>query len=171
MAAKLEKDPFTLVYNALWDLLEDDKTLKSMVRLGNRIRLTGDDRNPIKEKYATEDLPEIIVFPRRILPNTHKGSNFCFIEEELSVEVRTGNVNLVDLYPLKWAVYRASTRWKTFLSSLKWRNLSFVLDVDLISSDDASLTEATTRRLTGWSTLWVFRTRMKFPKNIIIQED
>ena len=57
-------DPFTLVYDALWELLDSSARLRELVKAGNRINLNRyDDRHPIKEEVSSADLPELIIIP------------------------------------------------------------------------------------------------------------
>ena len=70
-----ERDPFSILYDAIWSLVDAFKPFSDFVRVGNRIRLDDRSRNPIKETIKAGDLPEVILWPFTGDANLHGTSS------------------------------------------------------------------------------------------------
>jgi hypothetical protein len=103
-------DPFTQVYEALWGLLEAHPGFVGLVKVGNRIKYSGDSERQVDKPQAlSADLPQVRLVPAggavEVGPSSTSG---CRIVEQLDVEVWSGDRRLqVALYPVKWEVLKA----------------------------------------------------------------
>lgn len=156
-------DPFTQVYNALWEMLETRSVINKMVRLGNRIRLDGKNRDPIKNSVGVRDLPEILIVPGNSAPHIQRTSNSSTCLETIEIRVSTGDQRIHELlYPLKWEIYRALATWATKLQSLMWKNKTFVRLAKPVSASDVVTDSDLNRGVIGWSTIWACEVEMWF---------
>lgn len=156
-------DPFTQVYDALWAMLEARAGITKMVRLKNRIKFTGSNRDPIKDQISYRDLPEMILVPGTGIPHLQRTSNSSSMLETLEIRVATGDQRIGEiLYPLKWEVYRALSTWETLLLALTWNSKTFVRLVRPTSVQDGVAQADLNRGIKGWSTLWACEYEMWF---------
>jgi hypothetical protein len=82
-------DPFTQVYNALWDLLTADAGFTALVKQNNRISLQGDNADPVRTNVQDNDTPEVIIRPTGGPANLTKTNTSAEIIEEYEVMVAT----------------------------------------------------------------------------------
>lgn len=125
-------DPFTLVHNAIWALLEADTTLTAAVAVTSRIKFTGSDRMPIKEERGAADRPELRVRPLAGKAHQHRTSNGSSVQRTWLVELATGEQRVdEDLYPIEWEIYRAMADWPDTLAALTWNGKEFAKDLTM----------------------------------------
>jgi hypothetical protein len=145
-------DPFTQVYNGLWDLLELNTELASLVKIGNRIKCTSDGKGD-KEKYTNSDLPEIIIRPAAGTSEIKSTSTHTQITQTYAVICTSGDLHIdKSFFPVKWAILNALTDATNCL------NLQFVRQVILEDSIDGRNTE----RFPGWNTAFNIKVEMWF---------
>ena len=90
-------DPFSLVYDRLWTLLEVHKGFTDLVRLKNRIKFSGTDRSPLKDEVLTADLPELRLICSRMTPHIQRTSSSGSVEMTFEVQVSTGDQRVTEL--------------------------------------------------------------------------
>lgn len=115
-------DPFTLVYDALWELLETHEEFHDKVRLGNRIKFSsyGPD-DPIKHEVATADMPEVRLICVGGTPHLQRASGVSFVKKRFEVQVLVNDLRYTEeLFPLDWEIYRAMSKWEAVLDALQW---------------------------------------------------
>lgn len=163
-----ERDPLTQQYLALWELLENHRGFDELVRVGNRPKMIGEDRAPIKREVLTADLPEVRVHPTTMRPHIQRTSNGSSIVCGWQVIVATGD-QLVDrvLLPLQWEVYRAMANWASTLQVLTWQGNAaapqqFVKLARVVSVDQGMLRSDINRGILGWSGIWACETESFF---------
>jgi hypothetical protein len=148
-------DPFTQVYNGLWNLLESNDDLAALVKIGNRIKCTADKDG--KEKYANADFPELIIRPAAGTSEIKSTSTHVQITQTYSVLCTAGDFRAdKSFFPVKWALLNALTDGTNNL------NLNFVRHVILEDSTDNRNTE----RFPGWNTAFNIKVEMWFKINI-----
>ena len=165
-------NPITMVYNALWSMLEAHKPLASMVKIGNRVKLTGANRLPIKEHLGTADLPELRLVSTSSEPHVQRTSTSSSLVKRFKIEVCTGDRRLdAALFPLEWAVYCAMHSWQSVLASLKWNDAAFVKLARPVSVQDSTALVDMMRGVEGWTSLWECEVHMWFGADTFAQED
>lgn len=159
-----ELDPFTIVHRALWDLVEADEGFTELVAVGNRIKFTGLDRSPKKDKIAEADLPEVMLVSESWGGNLHATSSHSLLTRQYTFIISTGDYRICEkLYPVEFAILRALANWKTTLSALTWRGQTFVKTANLVSGTTGDSDPSRNRGISGWSTLWRCQVDMYLP--------
>ena len=155
-------DPFTLVYNRLWELVEATPEFTDMVKVKNRIKLTGLASDPMKNEVNDGDLPEVILSFQGLIGNLHSTSHTTSFDVRYNWVVSTGS-RLVDtrLFPLQWALCIAMAKWGT-LTALTWSGSTFVKDMSSVAFDAGESNVERNRGITGWSTLWTVELKLIF---------
>lgn len=165
-------DPFTLIYNALWGMLESWPSFARMVRVGNRIKFTGKLREIVKHEVATRDLPEIRLITIDALPHLQRTSNSTSVLMTLQWQVSTGDQRLdAILFPLKWEMMRAMSRWETALNALVWNDKPFAKLYRSQLAADGQLQADLVRGIKGWSIIWSCTVELWFTTTDLQDED
>lgn len=144
------EDPFTTVYNRLWDLLENNGELASLVKIGNRIKSTKD---AAKKTYSNADLPELRIEPSGGKCEIKKTNTTMPITQNFSVVCTAGDLRVHKSFlPVKWALLNALTDTTGNLG------LSFVRHIALTDVVDGANNE----RFPGWNTAFEINVEMWF---------
>lgn len=148
-------DPFTLVYNALWSVMENWPPFVGMVRVGNRIKFSGELREIIKEEVSTQDLPEVRLITMDAVPHLQRTSNSTSTLMALMWQVSTGDQRFdAMLFPLKWEMLRAMSGWEAVLGVLTWNDKVFAKLYRPQTAADGELQADLKRGIKGWSIIW-----------------
>ena len=152
-------NPITQVYEAIWTLLLARSDVADNVKAGNRIDLTGDNRDPLKQSGGMgADLPEIMVTSRSIGLWDHRTSGNTTFTKEFAIRVKTDSQLLADpnyeatgLFDLEFAIIRAMTNWVDTMTALTWNDKTFVQRCELRDGEESI---ADDRAYKGWQVLW-----------------
>lgn len=114
-------DPFTEVLKKIWDLLEGNSDIATMVTVGNRLKLWDGNLDPEVINPETEltetDLPMIIIEPAGSVMNPINTSTDGKVEQVYRIRMVAGNLLINAIYfPLKWAVFKALSNIDGLLS-------------------------------------------------------
>lgn len=167
----IETDPFTQVYDALWSLPWKRKELCRLVKPGNRITFSGQDRDPLRPEVSTANLPELTLIPISGQPHVQATSNSSFWLARFEWQLATGDkrVNRA-LYRVTFELLRALANWLTVLQALKWKSKPFVV-VQIPRDERIGVTERDLNRgIQGWSSLWSCEVKMFFATADLIAE-
>lgn len=115
-------DPFTLVYDALWELLETHAEFHDAVRLNNRIKFSSyGPMDPFKHEVATADLPEVRLTCVGGTPHLQRTSGSSSCVRRFEVQILVNDLRYTEeLFPLEWEVCRAMSKWESVLEDLTW---------------------------------------------------
>ncbi len=101
------KDPFTLAYDVIWELLESSKEFKALCKEGNRIKFAGDDILPAKSKKQDADTPEVMLVPSGGVSKisiTNKSAEFT---RTFNLQIQSTNYNASKhIFPLEWVIIK-----------------------------------------------------------------
>ena len=99
-------DPFTQIYNALWDAFTTRASFQALVREGNRIIYTGLAGKTEKTVLQSADAPQLRIVPAG--GSARQTSTGWQGPAKYELEAFSGS-NQVDqyYYPLKWEIYKA----------------------------------------------------------------
>lgn len=109
-------DPFSIFEDTLWFALESYAPLAALVKIGNRIKLTGTKDDPYEGSSSSGDFPELQVWPAgaNVSPGAvPRSSSTYFWHQRYSIGITTDKIrtNLpASINPLKWNVLRAIAR-------------------------------------------------------------
>lgn len=109
-------DPFSVFEDALWGALESYAPLAALVKVGNRLKLTGSKDDPYEGSSSTNDYPELQLWQAgaNIAPGAiPRTSDTYFWQQRYSIGISTDvlRTNVPrGINVLKWHVLRAIAR-------------------------------------------------------------
>jgi hypothetical protein len=166
----LPTDPFSLTFNALWDLAEASLPLTSLVKVGNRIKTNQPtNRDFIKPSVMASDLPELVL--STVGSNeTNMYYNSCTtkVQRTYTWIISTGDfrTNYL-LYPVQFALLCAMCDWQGALTSLQWNGAQFIKLAQLVSLNEGVSNPEQNRGIQGWSSLWGCSVEMYLPTALL----
>lgn len=156
-------DPFNLVYDKLWSLVERNQELKSLVKVGNRIKFDNDVST--KSELSDADLPELALlvggcstFPRN---STARGVTRNYI-----YSIATGDYKIQIYNKIAFELFRSIIDFECELCPLQWCNCAFVQNAKLIGAEETILDDSE-KGISGWIGLWTCEVEMLFPLNTL----
>lgn len=154
-------DPFSLTYNALWRLVERNVALRSMVKTGNRIKYTNQDRPKTEISHA--DTPELALTVGGARFNERNNTTSTGLTKIFTWGVVSGDEVINEVYhPIQWELYRSMMDWRCELCKLEWCNCKFVQDCQLLTAEEGKLFEDLNRDIQGWAALMNVEVQMTF---------
>lgn len=153
-------NPFVLIFDALWKMLEDSPAFTTDVLPGNRIKYNlVDDANPAKQQIQDSDLPEVIIASNGVNDiNLVNNSATSKITKRYTVIVSTGDFRLQNyLNQVQWDLFCAFDGWQTKVSSLVWpvgSGRTFVKRCALTDCEEGLSDSTQNRGIKGWSSIW-----------------
>jgi len=163
------EDPLTMVYNALWDMLEASSALTSLVPVRNRIKFTGANIEPSKELLNTEDYPQLSIVPVSTTPHLQRTSTESTLLKRYRIVVLTGDKRIdAGLFAIEWEVYRALQGWVETLMSLQWNGNNFVVLARPMTVNDYITNASIDKNISGWIGIWECEVEMAFSTSDLI---
>lgn len=161
-------DPFTALYNALLQLLQDSKPLQD---LKTKFESYGTEkRDPRVETPSRGDYPKITI--KMTTGAVQLGNSSCNTDVSLTftIEIDTGDRRLgVDQFAAQFAVIAALTyeRVNATLSQLKFNGNSYVREI-FVAEVIANLFEGRDHQGTaGWQSVYTVQTDCHFPSDYL----
>ena len=164
-------DPFSQVYAYLWELVESYPAWTDMVRVGNRMYLNKQSRDPFKETVKAADLPQVTLLPTDGANNFHSNSSSAVITQNFTLAIDTGQlqVNQV-LFPLKFYTLQALACFRQNAGSLKWKDYPFLKKLEIPTYTD-SLTEIDANgNIISWNAVLTISAEMWFPNTLLLED-
>ena len=160
----IDSNPFTIVYRGIISLLEGSTKWDSVHKRGNRVDMTQNKEQTLKDAVQPGDTPEFILVSNGIVEGSlHETSSSSRLVRQWAVLVTTGDLRLhKKLYPSEWANYVALSRWRNSMLALQYRNKSFVTCVNLASAIEGQIQNNQNRGIEGWSTSMFIDVTMHF---------
>jgi len=165
-------NPFWDLHDGIWDLLEDTSTATDLLAAGkhftnliesrNRIKFTGDSREPIRQVTSTADRPEAMVWATQTRVRDRRASNADSIALQWEVIVRTKHQSFGILFDLQWAVIRQLVNWDSLKTTVKWGSEYPVKIFDILTSEDSLINRGLNQNLKGWTSVWQGYTELWF---------
>lgn len=157
-------DPFSMLFDAFWEMAEASVPLMELVKEGNRIKFNTSDRDPIKSEIAAADLPELVLSTEGSTEvNLHRTSCSTSIQRQYSWIIATGDKRVkAYLYPVEFALMCAMANWKNTIGALTWQGQDFVKSAQLIGVTEGQSDPNANRGIMGWSTIWRCQVDMHF---------
>jgi len=113
------ENPFTMVYDALWDMMERNTTLTGLIRKANRIKYA--QANATKPAISDGDLPEIALLSSGGDSNVMNTSSTSSMVRRYTWAIATGEYQINPFYnTVSWELYRAMIDWDQVLCALVW---------------------------------------------------
>ena len=166
-----EENPFTIVLNGIWELLERNKAITDRVAFNNRIVYNSPKGN--KQVSTKADRPQVDIMPSGITANMPITSSSVEIMKRYDIVFSQGNLQLLDdafgFNKLEWEVFRSLADWQGGgLCALTWQNFNFVTRANLLSGDVSRINELfMTQSTRQWIAAWTLNVSMHFPVQLI----
>lgn len=156
-------DPFTTLYDALWSMLEAHTGFTDLVKVGNRVKFTGEVRDPVKPEINTADLPEVRLVPLGGDPHLQRTSNGTSVRKRFGIEITTGDKRVdAALFPVEWEIFRAMSNWASVLTALTWNSKTYVKLCRPLSMTEGESNPELNRGISGWSLVWACEVELWF---------
>src|SRR5688572_7926526 len=111
-------DPFSMVYNALWIMIDRNQKILEMIPKGNRIRF--DEQNSQKPHKSSADTPELTLISSGGIWNEKNNSSQTSVTRNYIWAITTGDFRINPLYNrLSWELFRSLTDWECILCPLE----------------------------------------------------
>lgn len=156
-------DPFNLVYDKLWSLVERNQELKSLIKQGNRIKFDGLTNQ--KYEISDADLPELALLVNGF-NNFDTTSTSRSIKRNFSFSIATGEYKIQSFNKITFELFRSLIDYECELCALTWCECNFVDSARLIGADE-SILEDSERQISGWIGIWTFEVTMIFQHSML----
>jgi len=167
-----ETDPFTQVYDALYELPWKREALCRLVRAGNRVSYADDDRDPVKSTVTTADLPELRLVPLGGTPHLQRTSSSSTWLMRFQWMLATADQRVHKyLFPVEWELLRAMADWGTYLKALTWKTETFARVMKLTDARLGMVDPEVSRGIKGWISVWACEVLMQFSTVNLIAEE
>lgn len=164
-------NPFTLVFDALWEMPLTHPLFVSMVKEGNRIRFNTPSRDPLKQTVAGADLPEVILTSEGLSAALYNTSSTTKCVRKYSWLISCGDLQINEvLFQVEWAIFVSMLSWKEKLAALTWHDEHFVKRADVTSVTNGQSNAEANRGIRGWSALWQCEVEMHFKTSLLKNE-
>ena len=129
MTIAAETDPFTLVYNKIWEMIGEHPEVAALVKAGNLIKYTGKggDRQTRKPALSESDVPEIRLTSESTDVNLGATSSRTLLTDVFVLTIRGGSLKYEVINAVRWAVLRACSCWADQLVTLEWNSKPFIV--------------------------------------------
>ena len=161
----MSTDPFSLVFDKLWELAEVSQPLMRLVSPGNLIKFNkAQDRDPLKQQILTADLPELVLTGvGSTEANLLESSCSSKIVRQYSFILSTGDYRITSfLLPVQFALFCALADYQAVLCPLQWKSKTFITQANWVSLSEGMSNPELNRGIKGWSSLWTCMVEMHF---------
>lgn len=173
MATNKASDPFLLVYNSLWEMMEADSRFD--VREGNKIRFDVNNREPFKTQHSTTDYPEVMLLPESGIGNISSTSSTSFVSKKYSWIITAGDYRYSEISQIEWALTAGLLGWMYRLKTLLWDDSEFVKLVNIVNTDleliDRTLARVRAQGIAGLISIFTIEVKMHFSNELIRSPD
>lgn len=157
-------DPFSIVHDALWFMIERNPDIQSLVKDKNQIKF--DKQSSKKDQINDADLPELVLLAGGANPGKYDNSSNTSITKGYIWAITTGDFRITEVYnKVAWELFRSMVDWSIVLCALTWNGDRFVNNFRLISADEGDMMESQNRGIRGWSAVWTCEVDMSFCTN------
>lgn len=99
----MSTDPFTQVYQELWNVLDGCVELNQIVQLHNRVRCDGALPVAPQAGLLPSDLPRLSLVPTGGRVDLATSMNGVAVQQQFDLDMQTGDERIQEvLFPLKW---------------------------------------------------------------------
>ena len=164
--------PFSLVFDSLWELMDNSPLITALVKEGNKIKFNKDNiRNPLKDAILSNDVPELIlVCEGSSLINPHATSCTSQINRRYSWLLSTGDMRVHEhFFDIEWAVFVSMLNWKNTVSPLTYLDSTFAKRCDMLDATNGLSDPERNRGIKGWSAVWRCEIEMHFNTKQLLQ--
>lgn len=173
MAVNEASDPFLLVYNSLWTMMEADSRFE--VKEGNKIKFNSRDREPFKTQHSSTDYPEVMLLPESGIGNISSTSSTSFVLKRYSWIITGGDYRYSEISQIEWALTAGLLGWMYKLKTLLWDDYEFVKSVNIVDTNleliDRTLARVRAQGIAGLISIFTIEVKMHFSNELIRSPD
>lgn len=158
-------NPFTLVYDALWQMVELNTRLTPYLKSKEKF----DDRDGAQRNINTADTPELMLIQQVRTGQLKISSTETEIIPTYSFLLMAGDQRLNRvLNQINWELFRSLTDWNSVLCALQWppeAPKKFIIQATLVDATDSppGFTEVEERdTIRSWTSIWTIAVQMRF---------
>jgi hypothetical protein len=156
-------DPFTVIYKATWEALENHRGFRDLVRPGNRLKLEDGD-GPIKQDISSSDLPELVLWPYTIEPMVRANSSSSEFEMTMQPRLAAGDWAPEKLYRVLWELLVALTPWPSAINNATWEGGNMTVTYVRVEACEIGMSDdEAIRGIRGWVSLCTLRVKFWVP--------
>lgn len=160
-------DPFSMVYNALWDMVERNQAILDMIPIANRIKF--DEQSSQKDQISDADTPELTLISGGGSFGGKNNSSQTSVLRRYVWGITTGDFRINPVYNrLTFELFRCMTDWQCVLCNLTWCDCRFVSDFRLTESEEGTIMQDLDKGIPGWSALWSCEVDFLFTTKLLL---
>ena len=110
--------PLVMVHDSLWEMVDRNPAITSMVSTKNKIRFLTQDGD--KREATTKDFPELVIMPASIMGAVRSNSTSTNLTAKYDFYIATNDIVITTHDTLQWEVMRALVDWDQVLCKLVW---------------------------------------------------
>ena len=154
-------DPFTQVYDSIWDTLEKFGDFAALVKLANEVKYNTEIQPRDKESLQEGDISQATLIPSGSTTSTVISSRTGEILQGFTLIIISGDERLQKKYfPLKWAMIRALASAGQNLNGLEFvRSVDVTDQIEDVNEFDESM------GIQGWNSSLTIIVTMLFNKD------
>ena len=154
-------NPFSITYDALWQLAERNDVLCKFISRGNRIKYS--ENLDQKSEISDADLPELALTTNAFVSNLRNSSSTTMMIKNYSWILATGDLSMCHVYDkIMWALYTAMIDYDKYICGLEWNGTSFVKEVRGLPGTEGTQFTEENRMIKGWASIWPIEVEMHF---------
>lgn len=168
-------DPFTLLYDKLWEAVEGDAALSQLVLQNNRINFNKSTApynfNPENRSIHPGNSPELTLLPDMFDANFTSSNKTSGVTRAMTWSIRCDSKVLhKELFPVEWALFSCMARNLKDFQSIQYQSKRFVLNGKiLMGSATVPDVDESSRKpfLVGWRSLWTLEFDLEFDHSVL----
>lgn len=157
-------DPFSLVYDGLWDMAERNPELISFFPVGNRIKY--EEESDIKKNVSHADLPELSLLAGSSVVGDLNSNTGVSIKKTYIWALASGDLRLSPVFhKVSFELFRAMLDYESTLCPLLWEDCAFVTNCRVMTAEEGTEMNDLNRSIQGWSSLWNVEVEFHFQRS------
>lgn len=158
MSVDTDKDPIYQTFQAIWDCLEAESLFTTAVPSRNRIDYTSNSRSADKPGLTTADSPQVRVVQTALSGQIANTTSSSTVQVYFAIEVKPGDRRLEKLTEIQWAIYRAMSRWHTYLrDQITWNGANVFRRLMPLKAETNYMPDGSAEdrpEPSGWISVW-----------------
>ena len=163
----IPENPFSIVRDRLWTIIDANPFFKAWIRDSNRIRYS--DEIGEKRSVGHGDLPEIVVVPTEFSQSSLGDSACAYVTAGFKIVSVTGRKNLDMVSAINWEIFRCIQTFMATVSECQYDGREFVTSCAMASGMQG-MTEPENLGVGGWTAVWTLAVDMAIDNEYLIYE-
>lgn len=153
-------NPFQLVYDGLWTMVERNPRLSAKIPLGNRIKF---EENADKLQNPVDaDVPELALISAGFTKNNQSTDCTSMFTKKYMWALTTGTLIISEYNEISWELLRSMEHWKDILCTLTWCDCPFVNYFRILEVQEGNEMLTKESGIDGWSAFCTVEVDLQF---------